>query len=55
MFLSSVKSRIYGYAAKFSLVIIVLWHVNALPGNGSINTPQYTQAAIEQRGYVTRF
>jgi hypothetical protein len=27
--------------------------INALPGNGSVNTAQH--ATIEQRGYATRF
>jgi hypothetical protein len=24
-------------------ILSILWHVNSLPGSGSINTPQYTQ------------
>jgi hypothetical protein len=35
--------------------VIIVWHVNALPGNGSINTLHYTHAIIEQQGYATRF
>jgi hypothetical protein len=30
-------------------------HVNALPGNGSVNTLRYTHTTMEQRGYATRF
>jgi hypothetical protein len=25
----------------------ILWHVNALPGNGSIDTPRFTHATVE--------
>jgi hypothetical protein len=41
---------------KYLLLFLdVLWHVNALPGNGLINTAWYTHATTEQRGYATRF
>jgi hypothetical protein len=33
----------------------VTWMARALQGNGPINTPRYTNATMEQRGYATHF
>jgi hypothetical protein len=34
------------YALYAYVFLYVLWHVDALPGNGSINTPQYEHETI---------
>jgi hypothetical protein len=42
------------YPKHFPILMKILWHVNALSRNGSINTLHYTQTTLEQQGYAIR-
>jgi hypothetical protein len=33
-------------------IYFILWHINALPGNGSINTPRYAHATVGRMLYL---